>query len=140
MKYTIKMHEKWNQPYSFTDLKQMCQYENSNAYAVQTADLCKKAARDLLDAPDKPLTAEDIKADFDSPNFRITEQQTNEIQAYYNGRLALLQQIYRDIDVSATGEFHYDIPEQYNRFSRIDDEYDKLCEQLEAYIELKIEE
>lgn len=102
--------------------------------------MCKKAARDLLDAPDKPLTAEDIKADFDSPNFRITEQQTNEIQAYYNGRLALLQQIYRDIDVSATGEFHYDIPEQYNRFSRIDDEYDKLCEQLEAYIELKIEE
>ena len=34
MKYTIKMHEKWNQPYSFTDLKQMCQYENSDAYVV----------------------------------------------------------------------------------------------------------
>lgn len=140
MTYTVKMHEKWSQPYSFADLSQMCQHESNETYSVQTSQMCKQVIKDLLDAPNEPLTVEQVIEDFESFDCKLTEQQVNNIQTYYNGRLALQQQIYRDIDTSTSGTFRYDIPEQYNRFSRCDDEYDKCSKQLDAFIELKIED
>jgi len=140
MKYCIKYYNRWQRPYFYTESKDICESENFDSYTTTSLELCKQIIKDFLDAPIAELSLEAIHKDFDHGNDILSESQAICIQTYYNGRLAMLNAILDDLEgIEENKILHYDIPEQYNRFTRYEnDEDEKLSKQLEAYIEIEV--
>lgn len=140
MKYHVKYYNKWQQPYFYTESKEICETENYDSYTTTSFELCKQIVKDFLDAPTAELSLEAIHQDFDHGNDILAESQAICIQTYYNGRLAMYNAILTDLnEVKGNKTLHYDIPEKYNRFTRYEnDEDEKLSKQLEAYIEIEV--
>ena len=136
MNYTITYHNDFTSPYMYNKPETTCQQINNDVYKTDQSELAEKILADILDAPTAELTLEQIKDDFSSPRYPITEEKAVQIQNYYNGRLALSQTILQDLKDHSPRTLHYDIPQKYNSFT-VEDE-DELT-QNEAYIEIVIE-
>lgn len=142
MKYTITLHNKWNRPYFYVDNDdRKCVNVEHSSYETTDKELAKHIVKDFLDVPETEMTLEEIRKQFEDPRYCIlTEEKLVSIQNYYNGRLGMyntiievLSNLKDDVEFSE----RYDIPYEYNHFT-VEDELENE-EQIEAYIELKVE-
>lgn len=148
MNYTITLYNKWKRPYFYgpkNNDDSTCIQTDTVSYVTDKLDLCKIIITDLLDVPETALTLEEVKKQFSSPHYsEISEEKLVAILNFYNGRLALHKTIVDNIELlhklDCLDNCHilkYDIPYEYNHF--IVEDSDVLEEQIDAYIELKIE-
>lgn len=124
----------------------MCVHDSQETYdEIRQFGLRDKIIADFMDAPLTEMSLEQIKKDFECPEFgEISEQRLVNIQNYYNGRLALLNQIKSDLqqfEQNANGKFKktYEILEHYNSFNVYCDEDEIHDKQIEAWISIEEE-
>jgi len=109
---------------------------------VYSEDVCIEAVRDFLDSPASELTLDEIKQDFSSHEWPISDKKAKEIQEYYNGRLAAFKEIEAAVKESSMKSLpiviKHPIAEKHNSFSVAPEE--ALAKQNDAYVEVKIYE
>ena len=143
MKYTITLKSKWNRPYFYSGDNKKCINTEYSSYQTDDIEQCRQIVHDLLDVPEAEMSLEEVKYQFEDPQYDIlSEEKLVSIQSYYNGRLGLYHTLMRELnDLDNTQdkqEFKHDIPYKYNHFIVEDDEVENE-EQLEAYIEVIVE-
>ena len=117
-----------------------CTHNNSEEFVFEdntSKENIAQVVANILDIPLAELSLADVKKEFSSTQYPISEEKAVQIMNYYNGRLALYTTIKRDIDDdldNKTFNKRYDIPFAYNYFSCIDDEND--TKQLESCISI----
>lgn len=139
--FSIIYHCDYNECYSYGKPETKCQHINEEIYNVDNLDLAKTIISDLLDVPLSEITLENIKIDFSSPEYPLSEQRAVQIKDYYNGRCALYKTILNDLDNIFNNDYHnlnsqelqYEIPEKYNNYTM--DENDQFY-QNNAYIKI----
>ena len=151
MKYEIKKHGIWNEPYWKEELKSKKKLFSANTYVYSDLDemLFKDILRDELDVPDYAINAKNINKEFGftGNGRKIPEDCIKQIINYYKWRKDLFEKICKMLlnngaetilNKYGCNEFvlKYDIPAKYNNFSTEEPNY--TGGQIEAYIEIRI--
>lgn len=155
-KYTVTLKNVWKRPYYFKKDGERCLCTDLSSYETEDLQMCKDIVKDLLDVPVAEMSIEEVKKQFEDPAYKqLSEEKLVSIQSYYNGRLALHRKLMQDLDMLDCVDLgsiaknvpdlkepvilKHDIPRSYNCFY-VEDDDDGSEEQVEAYIEVKIEE
>lgn len=151
MKYRVKLYNDFTEPYWARDNVEECpvvEHKSVEEYVAYDKLTFEKILEDLVDAPKKKLTDEEVRKDFDtSYQPKLSDSRVEVIKAYYNGRLKLKKKI--DSDLAKVGidkmkkgfpaMLKYNIPFEMNYFScDEDDPCDKLTKMNDSYIEIEI--
>lgn len=146
--FRVKQHNDFTEPYMYRNAPDsICISRNTTEYVVEGNEtLFRQIVEDLLDAPKQPLTAEDVRKDFDSDRRKLPDSKIKAIIDYYNGRLAILKKVVAHLDaidfkkdlVEDPIVMKFNVPFEQNYFSCEDDYADKAIKQNDAYIEIEI--
>ena len=155
-KYTVTLKNVWKRPYYFKKDGERCLCTDLSSYETTDLGMCKDIVKDLLDVPIAEMSIEEVRKQFEDPAYKqLSEEKLVSIQSYYNGRLALFRTLMQQLEMLDSVDLlavkknvpdlpdpvvlKHDIPRSYNCFY-VEDDDDGSEEQVEAYIEVKIEE
>jgi hypothetical protein len=155
-KYTVTLKNVWKRPYYFKKDGERCLCTDLSSYETMDLGMCKDIVKDLLDVPVAEMSIEEVRKQFEDPAYKqLSEEKLVSIQSYYNGRLALFRTLMQQLEMLDTVDLvsvrkgvpdlpdpvilKHDIPRSYNCFY-VEDDDDGSEEQVEAYIEVKIED
>lgn len=104
MKYRIKLVNDFDAAYYLKDgSHEICRSVDSQEYETESKELAGTIIRDLMDAPEKELSMDDVRKDFCSPGLDVKEENLAAIREYYNGRLAMLGKVISDFESLTPG-------------------------------------
>lgn len=142
MKYRVKTFNDWTRPYSFMSDGdgQTVRERQTDEYETDDADLAVSIVRDWLDAPDRDMTEDDVRKQFDSPSRRVEDRYITGIMNYYNGRLRIFEKFKKDFENATEGAaMKYDIPYELNHFETDDSFVGGRETQHDSYFEVTAE-
>lgn len=141
MKYTVRVVQDWNCPYSYSDGDDtICRSVEDRSWTCPTKDLATKVLREFTDAPYSEMTMEQAREDFDDETYPVPEANLEGVVRYFNGRLRLFGEIMADIDAAKAGwKKRYDIPYELNHLEVRCGEPPAGESQNSAYIEVSAE-
>lgn len=142
MKYVIKTFNDWTHPYFFSEGdKRPIREKETVEQETDSADLAVTIVKDWLDAPDRDMTHDDVRKEFDSDIRRIGDEYVTQIMNYYNGRRALFLRFKEEFsNIGPGGVLKYPIPYELNHFETepFDPDYNET--QNEAYFQVSAED
>lgn len=114
-----------------------CEHSYVDSYTTSSLNACKDILVNIIDAPKKLMTIEDVFADFSSHEYPISENDAQSILEYYNKRYELLKMIEDDLGRIDNDDysFNYSLPVDFYKFNSSDS-----CDvsQLNASITLSV--
>ena len=146
MKYTIRTVNDWIKPWDWMNGdRRRIKERQTDETETEYADIAVKLVKDWLDVPDKPMTDEDVRREFDCDCRTLEQKYVDAIRNYYNGRLKIFEKFRNDF-TNETGSdrkqwiLKYDIPYEFNHFeTEKDDGWAASETQNEAYFEIEAE-
>ena len=145
--YRVKMLSDFNEPYMYDKIDNIVKHKTYDEYVVHDEKTFYDVLKEFLDAPDKKLTVEDIRKDFDSDRRKLSDVKVDTIRKYYNGRFDLSKKInnelkkvkFNKITHESPVVMKFNIPFELNFFVTDDnDPYEKNVSMNEAFIEIEI--
>ena len=146
MKYTLTTVNDWTHPYFYAEKQEDTRLHRERNVCTQDTDypdMLIAMVKDWLDAPDKPLTDDEVRRDFDSDKRKLEKKFVDQIRNYYNARLDMLNEFKAFFEKNQNtpgAKFRKDIPYELNHFET-DDEPDPFYEnqtQNESYFEVTV--
>lgn len=95
--WTLTQTDDIDENFFSTDKENFYNHVNVNTWTTSSLNTITTLIKDIIDAPIKELTLDQIKCDFSSRDFPISEDTARQICDYYNVRYTLQQSILNDI-------------------------------------------
>jgi hypothetical protein len=145
MKYKLTVVSSWTFDYEeyynniSSNENNMVNHETTDEYTTNSKDTFIKILKSEIDIPDYELTKENIINEFGT----TTEKNITQIYNYYNYRQQMFNEIinWMETQDSDNGEFHFDVPYEYNHFyvCELETDLDSTLKQNKYSFTIKIQ-
>ena len=117
------------------------EYMDKQSYGNLNVEAALFVLKEFIDSPNEDLSLEDVKKEFYESNRGMSDRVAERIAKYYNGRKAIYEKLKNLLESEELEYEKVEIPEELNKFTTQEDDEDIDKEQqLEAWIEVKVED